>query len=1137
MSQGHDQGRVPAEVRDAVERAASELFVGRERELAALDSALKEAIGGRGRVCLIAGEPGIGKTRLAESLATIAGEHGANVVWGRCWEGDGAPAFWPWVQVLRACIRQCNVATLAGRLGPGASYVAQIVPELRELLPDLSVAPALDSEQTRFRLYDACSAFLRIAAGDAPLVLVLDDLHWADTSSLLLLQFLAREIADARMLVVATYRDVEVSRGHPLADVLPRLRRERTVDRILLRGLGQDEVHTLLARLRGDEVPEEFTGTITRETAGNPFFIREILRHLLDEGIARREGDRWVGDVSFDEIALPESVREVIGRRLARLGDACGELLTLASVIGAEFGLDVLRRLGNLEEEHLFEAVEEAVAARVIDEAPEAIGRYRFAHALVRETLYDEMRNLERVRLHRRIAEILEGLYARDADAHLTELAHHFLEGLPGGDVDKAVAYAIRAGDRANEQFAHAEAANHYGRALQALELKESPDDRLRCEVLLKVGEARWSAGGFAKTTEPLEEAAALAERIGSPELLARAALALGGPGVGVGSSLDWHLLALVEKALAALDESDGALRARMMARLAHMRTFVGNQHGKEALARKAVEMARRVGDPRALAYVLCATPWANGGPDDMAERLARADELIALADDIGDERLAAEGHTWKACASLEMGDVTRADREIAMGRRLAESSRQPFHRWLAQLDDGARLVFEGHCNEGEALLQRALQFAHDVQLAGTFSMSLAGKSFWIFLGRAEESLPEFVHAANEFPEIHMWRVNAAVMRLACGHVEAARQDLESLATKDFRDIPRDLMWMHTMVRLAELVGFFRDARRAALLYELLLPYADRYVIAGILATCRGSVSWPLGVLATVLSRYDDAQRHFEAALEMNARIRARMWVAYTQYDYARMLVTRDGPGDRATAAALARDALAMACKGGLKPLEAQLRELCAMIGDEPSNVAPVAVEPPTSQLAAFRRDGDVWSIAYEGQRFRLRDAKGVQYIAHLLRHEGRECHAAELAAGGDGGTAGPSDASVVRGLGDAGEVLDAQARGEYRERLESLRAELEEATRWGDSGRAARLGEEIDFLTEELASALGVGGRARKAGDVADRARKAVTSRIRDTIARIAKEHPTLGRHLENAIRTGAFCCYRPDRSPGWTL
>src|SRR5262249_37765612 len=299
-----DQNRpsVPPEFRHAGERTAAEPFVGRERGRGQLEAALGEAIGGRGRLCLIAGEPGIGKTRLAECLATTATERGANVVWGRCWEGEGAPVFWPWVQVFRTCLRQADGPTVAARLGPGAPYVAQVVPEVRELLPHLPAAPALDSEQARFKLCDACASFLKTAATDAPLVLVLDDLHGADKSSLLLLQFLARDIADAAVLLLPTYPDVEVSREHPLAEVLPRLRRERTVERMLLRGLPEAEVHAMLVAFGGGPVPEEFARTLSRETAGNPFFIKEVVRHLLDEGIARREGDRWVRRSTVDEI-------------------------------------------------------------------------------------------------------------------------------------------------------------------------------------------------------------------------------------------------------------------------------------------------------------------------------------------------------------------------------------------------------------------------------------------------------------------------------------------------------------------------------------------------------------------------------------------------------------------------------------------------------------------------------------------------------------------------------------------------------------------------------------------------------------------------------------------------------------------
>jgi hypothetical protein len=392
---------------------------------------------------------------------------------------------------------------------------------------------------------------------------------------------------------------------------------------------------------------------------------------------------------------------------------------------------------------------------------------------------------------------------------------------------------------------------------------------------------------------------------------------------------------------------------------------------------------------------------------------------------------------------------------------------------------------------------------------------------------------------AAAFPQIPLWRAAVAGYRVAVGETEAARRDLEALAVNDFRDVPRDLMWTYVLCRACEVVSFFGDEARAATLYDLLLPYEDRCATVGV-ATARGSVARFLGLLATVLSRYDDAERHFEAALQMNARIRARVWVAHTQHDYACMLVARDGPGDRERATALAAQALATAREVGMKPLEAKLVELraAAGLGEEPST-APVPEGPPApAGTAVFRRDGDVWAIAYDGKGLQLKDAKGVQYIARLLRRPGAEFHCADLAAGGETEPARAGEAgAITAGLGDAGEVLDAPARAAYRQRLQDLEAELAEATQWADTGRAEQLRGEIEFLREELSAAYGLGGRARKAADASDRARKAVTSRIRETIERIGKEHPALARHLENAIHTGTFCRYQPERPLRWEV
>jgi tetratricopeptide (TPR) repeat protein len=848
------------------------------------------------------------------------------------------------------------------------------------------------------------------------------------------------------------------------------------------------------------------------------------------------------------------------------LSEPCTNVLTGAAVVGREFGLDVLEQIAEIDEERLVAVLEEALAARVVEEVAQppstalragpstglrtgpstglrtGAGRYRFAHALIRETLYEELRRLDRIRRHRRVAEVLEALYARNPTPHLAELAYHFLESLPGGDVDKAVDYATRAGNQANEQLAYEEAALHYERAIPALALRESPDDRLRCELLLNLGEARWKAGGIERPMGIVREAVDLAERLGDAELLARAALAYAGPGVGIYTLLENDdCLTYFAKALALLGERDSALRAQVMARHAALRTFMGDPQGREALGRAAIEMARRVGDKAALAYVLNVTPWAVWGPDNLGERLAMVEEEIRLAGEIGDGRLAAEGHMWKASHLLEIGDIAGFDREKRIQERFAETSRQAFHRWMAAISRGGYALLAGRFAEAEEHLGGAsagVDFqSADVVLATRALMTL----LFEHQGRADELLSVFSTYAARYPRAVIWPVAVAAHRAILAQTDEAQAAFEAIAANDFSDIPRDLSYLYTMSRLSEVVSFLGDTRRAAILYDLLLPYADRMALTGGIVACRGSVSRPLGLLATVLSLYDDAERHFEKALELNARIRARVWVAHTQHDYARMLVARGAPGDREKAAGLAAAALATAREAGMKPLEAKvvgLRAAAGLAGAE--SVEPSPASPPIARVGAvFRQEGDFWTIAYEGTGLRLRDAKGLHYIAQLLRHAGREFHAADLAAGADTEATPLPDAGgeISLGLGDAGEVLDAQARSDYRRRLEDLRAELEEATGWGDTGRAARLSEEIEFLTEEISAAYGVGARVRKAGDIGNRARKAVTSRIRETIARVTKEHPTLGRHLENAIQTGIFCSYQPDRSLDWEL
>jgi tetratricopeptide (TPR) repeat protein len=451
-----------------------------------------------------------------------------------------------------------------------------------------------------------------------------------------------------------------------------------------------------------------------------------------------------------------------------------------------------------------------------------------------------------------------------------------------------------------------------------------------------------------------------------------------------------------------------------------------------------------------------------------------------------------------------------------------------------------ARAFLEGRFADVEFPMARlnVVTWEHtvDVALAGSGSTYLLREQ----QGRASELLPDLITYVPRYPHVPVWRVALAVCHTSLGQKREAREFLETLAGKDFADLPRDAGWLYCLTRLGDVVILLGDGPRAVRLYDLLLPYQDRCAAISGYALTWGAVSRPLGRLATLLSRYEEAERHFEAALALNARIRARVWGAHTQHDYAHMLLARGAPGDRDKAAALATTALATARGVGMKPLVEHLVSLMAAAGLAPQGRSADAAPPVPAATtpARFRREGEYWTIAYEGKQLRLRDAKGLQYIADLLRQEGDELHAADLAGGGASDRAHPDpERGVAAGLGDAGEVLDHQARAEYRQRLADLRGELDEATRWGDLGRSASLREEIEFLRDELSGAYGLGGRARKAADVSDRARKAVTSCIREAIARIGKEHAALALHLGNAIHTGTFCCYRPERSLNWEL
>jgi DNA-binding SARP family transcriptional activator len=905
---GLDLAPAPAPVAEPARGA----FVGREQELAELAAGFDDALGGRGRLFLVAGEPGIGKSRLAEELAAATRARGALVLVGRCWEAGGAPAYWPWVQVLRAHVRESVPAELREQLGSGAAALGQIVPELHERLPDLPAPPPLDPEAARFRLFDATVEFLRSVSAARSIVLVIDDLHAADAPSLLLLRFLARELGSMRLLVVAAYRDVDPVPSEALTAALADIAREPATRRLSLRGLSERDVAEYVELTAAEIASAELVAALHEDAEGNPLFMGELVRLLAVEGPEPAAGVR---------LAIPQSVRDVIARRLAHLSAESNRVLVLASVLGREFYVETLAELAGLAEDELLDLLDEALAARVVSDLPGSSVRLRFAHVLIRDSLYDGLTSARRLRLHRRVVEALEARYAGDPGPALAELAHH---AVAGRDRSSGLRYASLAADRALAQFAWEEAARLYGIALAAL----GPDaGRERCELLLSLGEAEARAGNTPAAKDAFLEAAGLARRAGLAREQARAASGYGGLIVWARSGDDPRLVPLLEEALAVLGRGDDALRARLLARLAGAMRDERSRDRRDALSAEAVELARGTGDLALLAYALDGRAAAIVGPDTIAECLALGGELRDVAARSGDTERLLAAHAELIIARLTLGDVRGAEKELDASSRIAQDLRQPVHLWMAESTRAMLEIATGRLVEGERRSARALAFGERAQRGAAIPVHrLQRYTLCDLRGTLDEVEPEIAELVREYPARTVFRCALACLHARIGRGREARQALAELANDEFSALAFDQEWLFGMSLLAEAAALLGETGTAAVLYRLLLPW-PAFCAVDVGEGIRGSVSRYLGLLATATGRLDDADRHFADAVSMNARMEVHPWLALSRHDHARVLLARDAPGDRRRARELRDDAFAGFHATGMRaPSEAPAR-------------------------------------------------------------------------------------------------------------------------------------------------------------------------------------------------------------------
>lgn len=978
-------------------RSDRPVFVGRERELAALVAALDGARQGHGSLCLLVGEPGVGKTSLAERLCDEAAERGALVARGPCWDAGGAPAYWPWIQVLRALVRGGRPAAAPPlSLGRGGADVAELVPELAErLAPAPGSSPALNPDRRRFELFDAVAALLAASAATGPIVVLLDDLHAADEGSLLLLSFLARQLHGMALLICATQRDVDHAPPPAVARLLERLAHDAR--RMRLAGLDEAEVAEIIRRRAGAPADDALLRSVQRVTGGNPFFVDEIVRVLAADG--RLAGGR----LAPEQMPLPDSVRVALGRRLAPLDEPTRSLLELAAVIGAEIAVALLAECAGDEPSVVLERLEPARRLLLLQEVEGAPGRLAFAHALVRETLYRGLSSARRMALHHTVAETIESGRAANLDPWLPALAFHSMEALPAGPAAKAVDFARRAGERAARQLGYEDAARHFAQALSVLAGADETA-QARCELLLALGFAQRRMGATADGKASCREAAQLAHTLGSQHLHARAALGFAGPlgGPGLAARADAEIVAMLEAALAALGPEPTTERSELLARLALELYYTPHVSRRAALSQEAVAIAAATQNPRSQLIALYSRSWSMLGPDHADKRRAAADELLALAHGSDDLEMRFSAHHFRVADCLERADLPGVETELAACEHLAEQLNQPLYRWQYGLLRAMRALLCGRAEESERLMLEAYEHGRVVD-EETAANLLAAQLFnhrWI-VGRLGELAGAIDGFAEQRPWIPTWRCAAAFLRSEIGEFDAAREQLDAVGRDGFRDLPRDGNWSTGLALAGYAASSIGAREHAAALYALASPVADRIVVVAAGDASIGPLALPAAALATTLERWDEGLAHLAVADRLNARLDARPMAAATHRERARLLLARGRLADLAAARLECERALALAGDLGMARIAEQARDL---LGGIPSGhrrgrgAQDAAREAGRPRAAVLERTGEVWRVGREPATTLVRHSRGMELLARLLCAPGVEFPAVELA-------------------------------------------------------------------------------------------------------------------------------------------
>ena len=869
-------------------------FVGREAELRTLRGQLAAAREGHGSLVLLSGEPGIGKTRLLELLAEEAAACEMRVLWGRCFDGEGTPAFWPWTQLLRGYVRERGSAAVAEEMGEEAETIGALVWEVQHAADNAArgARAALrhdltaEAGQARFHLFDAIATWLGKLAGGRPLLLLFDDLHWADAASLLLLRFIVHALPDAPLCLVGTYRSTEATEAEALSQLAADGARLPSALLLELHGLSEAETARLLAESAAGPLLPTAVHTVHSVTEGNPFFLHELMRALAADG----QLAAWLEGSRPHAPPLSAGVRAVIDRRLERLPTACVLTLAAAAVIGREFGLATLRRVADLAGAPHLALLEQAETAQVIAPTPGYLGRYRFTHALIREALYARLGSAQRARLHQQVGQALASHYALDPEPHLAELAHHVVLAAPVGDALVAVQYARRAAERAVQQLAYEEGVRLYRLAVEACDLTPEPDDRLRCDLLLALADAQICAGNLADAADTAKEAVTAARAIADAARFARAVLVLSERWGSDYGREDRAAIALIDEALAMLGDGSPSLQAPLMVRQGRLLMFAGDCGAAAAISRTAIGIARLADEPRTLLHVLARAHWQLAVEQSPAEQLIAADEVLDLAGALGLPTMLLEGRQYHLCAALEAGAIAMVDADLDRYARQAQALRQPLYRWMAESYRAMRLLLEGRFAEAQRVAYHAASLATDADAPEARQVLAAqiGLARWLE-GRAAELVEPTRQLCQRDPGVVAWRAMLTLLYCEVGSTDAARGEFARLVAGGYASVPRDTGWWATLACLSEACALLDDEAAATQLYALLQPDAERVLIGPFGVFCLAPASYYLGLLAATAQWHGIAAQHFEQAAETARTLGARPWLARVWQAQARL--------------------------------------------------------------------------------------------------------------------------------------------------------------------------------------------------------------------------------------------------------